>query len=110
LFKTPFHLSYLIYLGRYSRALAKSYFRWALRLCRVTGTAPSLLLHPLDFLGCDDTRDLDFFPAMKMESGRKLELVHQLLDIFTARFAPVPMHEHAASVGRSVAFRRPNFE
>src|SRR5205823_6089859 len=89
LIKTPFHLSYLIYLGCYSRALAKEYFRWALRLCCVTGTAPSLLLHPLDFLGCDDTRDLDFFPAMKQESSRKLELVHQLFDIFTTRFAYV---------------------
>src|SRR5205085_9240040 len=43
IFKIPLHLSYLIYLGCYSRTLAKSYFRWALRLCRVTGTAPSLL-------------------------------------------------------------------
>ena len=43
LFKVPLHLSYLLYLGTYSRWLAKMYFRWALRMCRWTGTELSLL-------------------------------------------------------------------
>ncbi len=48
-FKAPFHVSYLLYLRRFSRRLALSYFHFALAMCRATGTQPSLLLHPLDF-------------------------------------------------------------
>jgi len=62
-FKVPIHVSYLLYLGCYSRFLAKLYWRFALTMCRVTGT--ELSLHPLDFMGCDDTDRLGFFPAMK---------------------------------------------
>ena len=49
-FRVPFHLSYILYLSAFSPALALVYFRMALMLCRATGTPPSLLLHPLDFM------------------------------------------------------------
>ncbi len=57
IFKAPIHVSYLLYLGQFSHFLAMSYFRNALRLCRLTGVEPSLLLHPLDFMGADDDGD-----------------------------------------------------
>jgi peptidoglycan/xylan/chitin deacetylase (PgdA/CDA1 family) len=53
-FCVPFHVSYLLYLRQFSRAAAWAHFRLALALCRLTGVGPSLLLHPLDFLGGDD--------------------------------------------------------
>lgn len=67
-FKVPIHVSYLLYLSGFSSSPSLLYFRTAMRLCKMTGTQPSLLLHPLDFLGRDDTPDLSFFPAMNMES------------------------------------------
>ena len=79
LFRVPIHLSYLLYLGQYSRWLAKVYFRLAMALCRLTGTQPSLLLHPLDFLGGDDEPDLAFFPAMALPGSKKTEFVQQIL-------------------------------
>ncbi|HEY6563250.1 MAG TPA: polysaccharide deacetylase family protein, partial [Pirellulaceae bacterium] len=53
LLRIPFHLSYLLYLGQWSRGLALAYFRNAVRWCRIWGVEPSFLLHPLDFLGGD---------------------------------------------------------
>src|SRR5919109_5524572 len=49
--KLPIHVSYLLCLGAVSPALALRYFDVALKLCRLTDTQPSLILHPTDFLG-----------------------------------------------------------
>lgn len=95
LFKVPIHVSYLLYLDQFSRGLALTYWRMALTLCRMTGVAPSLLLHPLDFMGCDDDRDLMFFPAMRQPSARKLELVQMVLDRLARHWQIVPMRDHA---------------
>jgi hypothetical protein len=86
IFKLPIHASYLLYLGQLSPLLARAYYRWALLLCRVFQVAPSLLLHPLDFLGCDDDSDLAFFPVMGMPSERKIKLVGQVVDMMTSRY------------------------
>jgi hypothetical protein len=94
-FRVPMHLSYILYLAQYSRALAKTYFRFALFMCRLRGISPSLLLHPLDFLGGDDEPDLSFFPAMKMKGADKTRLVTEVLSIFSSQFRVVPMMEHA---------------
>ena len=101
LLKVPMHVSYLLYLSVYSRALALQYFRNAIRLCRLTGTQPSLLLHPLDFLGSDDTRDLDFFPAMRMTSEKKLHFVGEALGLLSDRFTVLTMQELAGQAALS---------
>jgi hypothetical protein len=68
IFKLPFHISYILYIYKFSPALARSYFKAAMLLCRLTRTNPSLLLHPLDFLGGDDIQELAFFPAMNLRA------------------------------------------
>jgi peptidoglycan-N-acetylglucosamine deacetylase len=97
-FRVPIHFSYLLYLGAFSTRLALAYFVSALGLCRLTRTAPSLLLHPLDFLGQEDAPELAFFPAMKGPSGPKLELVDRLLGILQSWYQIVPMRNYAESV------------
>ena len=97
--KVPIHVSYLLYLACYSPALAKLYWAIALRMCRMTRTEISLLLHPLDFLGGDDVSALDFFPAMKMPGMKKVELVGQFLDSLAKQFKLVPMGVHAEAIG-----------
>ncbi len=98
LFKIPIHFSYLVYLGSYASPLATLYTRIATTLCRLTGTEPSLLLHPLDFLGTDDDPDLGFFPGMNMQSEKKLVMMGQFFDIFGSHFEPVTMGEHISRV------------
>jgi hypothetical protein len=93
--KLPIHVSYLVYLSSFSPALALAYFKTALYLCRMSETQPSLLLHPLDFLGCDDTSDLSFFPTMQMRSGVKCSFVARVVDLYSEKFRVVPLHEHA---------------
>jgi hypothetical protein len=107
--KIPFHFSYLLYLGVRSEALARQHLRLALWLCRLTGVEPSLLLHPLDFLGSDDVSELAFFPAMNLPSSRKLNLMNGFLDLLVARFAPTSMTAHAERLLRDerLPTRRP---
>jgi hypothetical protein len=93
--RSPFHVSYLLYLSLYSPRLARCYFALALRLCGLAGVTPSLLLHPLDFMGCDDTRDLSFFPAMGVDSATKLNWLSEFLRMYTRQYRVVSMREHA---------------
>jgi hypothetical protein len=98
IFRVPIHLSYVLYLSTFSAALAVRYFRAALGLCRMMGVSPSLLLHPLDFLGADDKVGLDFFPGMKLRSELKLQLVGEVLGVYCDEFQVVSLREHARRV------------
>ncbi len=100
LLRIPFHVSYILYLATFSRSLALAYFRLALALCRLRRVEPSLLLHPLDFLGADDLSTLSFFPAMQLTSSKKLALVHEVLDIFAAQCAVLPLHQYVLQIAR----------
>lgn len=94
--KLPMHVSYLLYLSAIAPSVALGYFRTALTLCRLTGTAPSLLLHPLDFLGCDDhLPELAFFPAMGLPHAQKLTLVRRVLDMLTHAYTVGTVGQHA---------------
>jgi peptidoglycan-N-acetylglucosamine deacetylase len=97
----PIHASYVLYLSTFSRALARSYWRTAIEMCRMTGTPLSLLLHPLDFLSGEDAPELKFFPAMSLPIEKKLEFVGEILEIFTQKFEVVNMRKHADFVSRS---------
>ena len=103
IFRVPIHMSYLLCLSVLSPTLAVQYFNTALRLCRLTGVQPSLLLHPTDFLGCDDTRDLSFFPAMKLPSEKKLELVSDFLHTLSDRFTVLTLRQHAQKARENTA-------
>jgi hypothetical protein len=98
LLRAPIHLSYVLYLSSFSKVLAFGYFRAALALCRLTRISPSILLHPLDFLGDDDKIDLDFFPAMNLRSHEKLHVVSEALRIYCNEFRVVSLKEHARHV------------
>ena len=95
LFRLPFYVSYLIYLAGFSPVLARMYFGLALRLCRLTGVQPSLLLHPLDFLGADDGLEpLKFFPGMNVPAATKLAWTSDFLGAYARRFHVLPMGAH----------------
>lgn len=100
LFRIPFHISYILYIHRFSPALALMYFRFAMRLCQLARIQPSLLLHPLDFLGSDDTEELSFFPAMNLHSERKIKLVSDILDIYSDFYTIVSLNQIAQTISR----------
>ena len=97
--RAPFHLSYLLWLSRCSDALAMGYLHGALSACKLAGIAPSVLLHPLDFLGADDVSGLDFFPGMELPGVRKRQLVARVMRAVKAAF-PV---SDLATVGAAIA-------
>jgi hypothetical protein len=93
--KTPFHLSYLLYLSRFSTLLMFFYLKTALTLCRITQTAPSFLLHPLDLLSGEQVPELAFFPGMDLSKKRKVELFHKVVGILAKHYRLVNMSAHA---------------
>lgn len=96
--KTPFHLSYLLYLSRFSDAVAIAYLRSALAICRATGTEPSFLLHPLDLLGCDEVPALRFFPGMELSGRHKQQFFLRVLRVLGEHARLVPMSTHARAI------------
>ena len=98
-FKTPIHLSYILYASRISKALAMAYFRFALMMCRIAGVGPSILLHPLDFIGQDDVGALDFFPGMDMDAATKISIVADVIDHLEKSYSLTTVHEHLRATG-----------
>jgi peptidoglycan-N-acetylglucosamine deacetylase len=111
IFRIPFHVSYILYIYRFSPVLARAYFRFAMMLCQLTRTHPSLLLHPLDFLGGDDVKELSFFPAMNLCGEEKVKLVSDILDIYSKYFTIVPLGRHASALSqkKDIVLIEPNF-
>jgi peptidoglycan/xylan/chitin deacetylase (PgdA/CDA1 family) len=105
LLRVPIHFSYLLFLRQLTRTAAWSYWRLAMRLCRLTGVEPSLLLHPLDVLGGDEEPDLGFFPAMGMPGHKKRAFVRELLADFSQRFRVMPLGQYAASLAQRANLR-----
>ena len=92
--RVPFHPSYVLYLATYSAWLARTYWRWSLRWCRWNRVEPSVLLHPLDFLGADDVDALRFFPAMNVDGIAKRARMETYFDDLDRRFAVGTMSDH----------------
>ena len=103
--RVPIHLSYVLYLAGFSRALARSYFATALWLCRAARVEPSILLHPLDFLGAEDVPSLGFFPAMHLAAAAKVELVDECLARMQSHFDVRSLGEHARAAAARTDLR-----
>jgi peptidoglycan-N-acetylglucosamine deacetylase len=93
--KTPFHFSYLLYLSGISFPLMDFYLNLAVQMCKLTGTQPSYLLHPLDLIGGDQVPELQFFPGMNISSERKIEVFSHVMGKLGRHFTLVNMSEHA---------------
>lgn len=110
LFRVPIHVSYVLYIARVSERAAYSYVDAALAMCRLAGTEPSILLHPLDFLGGDDVNDLGFFPAMDMKGEVKRKLVGRYLERLSLRHQVIPLGEHVRAITpRQLRLQEPRF-
>ena len=108
LFRTPIHISYLFGLASLSRDVAYYYFNAVLKLCSLTETAPSVLLHPTDFLGSDDVSELSFIPGMRLPSEEKLEFVSEILRRLSNRFTVLKLQQHAGRLAE-LPVVEPNF-
>lgn len=91
LLRTPFHLSYVLWLSGRSRFLARRYLGLGLSLCKLTRTPPSYLLHSLDFVGHGEHHDLDFFPGMDLPYEHKAAVIEELLARLARGFAVQPL-------------------
>lgn len=96
LLRLPIHISYVLYIAALSPAFALAYFRAALSLCALTGTPPSILLHPLDFLTAAECPELRFFPGMDLNPGLKARVVREALLQLKRRYEVVPVQTLAA--------------
>ena len=81
LFKVPIHASYILFLSTYSAGLAKAHFHTA-----------------LDFIGSDDTSALSFFPAMRVESQKKIDVMNEMFLMLQENYQLLTMAEHARMI------------
>lgn len=93
-FKIPFHLSYLIFIGNVSMALMDIYLGIAIRLCKITNTPISFLLHPLDLIGGDQVTQLAFFPGMNVTSVKKVKIFKRVIHTLSLHYTIVNMTKY----------------
>lgn len=105
LIKSPFHLSYLLYLSRFSGIMMSLYLQTALFMCRLTGTQPSFLLHPLDLIGGDQIPQLAFFPGMDLPSEKKLQVFDKVIGTLSKHYSLVNMTTHAKALSQNKNLR-----
>jgi peptidoglycan/xylan/chitin deacetylase (PgdA/CDA1 family) len=98
LFKMPMHMSYLFGLQKYFRPFALTYFDTALYLCRMTKVAPSILLHPTDFLGREDKQGLEFIPGMDLPLETKLDFVCEVMERLRRQCSVLTLRDHAMRI------------
>jgi hypothetical protein len=104
--RAPFHFSYVFFIAeKLGDAAALAYFSAALRACAASGIAPSLLLHPLDFMSAEDVPSLRFFPAMRLPLKRKRALLERLLGHVDRFFRVVTVGQHAEAASKNGATR-----
>jgi len=105
IFKMPFHLSYLIYLGNISMPLMKLYLSIAISLCKITRTPISFLLHPLDLIGGDQIKDLAFFPGMNVDSMEKVRVFKSVIEILKNHFRMFTMNEYCLEIQQTKSLK-----
>jgi hypothetical protein len=93
--RAPLHFSYLVFLMKFSSVLARTYWSLAVKLYRFWGNAPTMLLHPTDFLDTADVPEMGFFPGMNVPSAKKLALLDRVLGDLTLRWPVVTTAAHA---------------
>ncbi|MBL9179206.1 MAG: polysaccharide deacetylase family protein [Verrucomicrobiaceae bacterium] len=98
LFRLPVHTTYLMFLAQKLESLARLYWNTAITLCRARKVAPSLLLHPTDFLDEQDVPEMGFFPGMKLPAAKKTALVEHTIRSLQRHWQPGTMSEHAAAL------------
>ena len=81
-------------------------------MCKITSTSPSVLLHPLDFLGKDDAKELQFFPGMSLSLTKKIDIVSKVLKLMTDKYTVTTMEKHAEHVSamNNLTEIKPNFK
>ena len=100
IFKIPFHLSYLLYLSGFSMGLMKLYLSFAIFMCKITRTAPSFLLHPLDLIGGDQVPELAFFPGMNIKSDQKIKVFKIVIHKLQKHYHLVNMIDHQKALAK----------
>lgn len=98
LMKSPIHGSYILFLGKFSTTLAKLYFWLSLKMCKLSRIEPSILLHPLDFLGHEDEPDMAFFPAMDQPAEKKIGLMSDCMKMLKSNFRVVNLIDYVNEI------------
>jgi hypothetical protein len=96
--KVPFHLSYLLYLSGWSMMIMNIYLNIAIFMCKITGTQPNFLLHPLDLIGGDQVPALAFFPGMNISSERKTKVFKFVIQTLKKHYQLVNMSKLSANL------------
>jgi hypothetical protein len=78
----------------------EAYLNMAISFCKLTGTQPSYLLHPLDLIGGDKIEALAFFPGMNLSSNKKVKVFKYVIQKMQKNFDLVNMSKFANQLSR----------
>jgi hypothetical protein len=98
LFRTPIHLSYLIWLAQFSDSIAWIYSKMWISLTKQLNVSPSILLHPPDFMGKEDLPALSFFPGMRFTREAKLQFIDSVFKELKNHFDLISLNEYVKMV------------
>ena len=74
--------------------LMKLYLNTTIRMCKITNTPISFLLHPLDLIGGDQITQLAFFPGMNVSSGKKVKVFKSVIGLLQKNYEVMNMSKH----------------
>lgn len=94
-FKIPFHMSYLIFLSRFSVNFMFLYLRIALLMCRLSKTDLNFIVHPTDLLDCDQVPEMHFFPGMEYKAKSKLRVFYLVINELSKHYSLTNLRNHA---------------
>lgn len=98
IFRIPFHLSYLIFLSRYSETLMLFYLKISLLLSRMAKTAPVFTIHPTDLLDKKQIPELGYYPGMEISAGNKKKLFKLIIEVFRKYYMLISLNDFAQLV------------
>jgi peptidoglycan-N-acetylglucosamine deacetylase len=96
--RLPFHTRSIIELASYSVAAAMGYFELALSACQGTRTFPTLVLHPLDFVGADELDAPDLLAEITMPGARKRTILRRILALYGRHFQVAALDDAVTDV------------
>jgi len=77
------------------------YLNVSIKLCKITRTHISFLLHPLDLIGGDQISQLAFFPGMNVSSDKKVRVFQDIIRLLQKHYEMVNMSRHFAFINKN---------
>lgn len=78
--------------------LMRLYLNTAIRMCKITNTPISLLLHTLDLIGGDQIKELALSPGMNVSSNKKIMIFKGVIGVLSQHYQVANMSQFCSFI------------